>query len=86
VIRQSANDEVTVVAAGTWHEALKHTEQLQQENTHSYTTFTNRRDPGTETQFAAAQETNNRFITVEDHWPEGGLGEAVWKSFRSVMA
>ena len=26
---------------------------------------------------AAADETNNTLITVEDHYPEGGLGDAV---------
>ena len=26
---------------------------------------------------AAAEATGGRLVTVEDHWPEGGLGEAV---------
>ena len=26
---------------------------------------------------AAAAETNNTLVTVEDHYPEGGLGDAV---------
>ncbi len=30
-----------------------------------------------ETLRAAAEATGGRFVVVEDHWPEGGLGEAV---------
>jgi transketolase len=30
-----------------------------------------------ETLAAAAEATNGRIVTVEDHWPEGGLGDAV---------
>ena len=26
---------------------------------------------------AAAEATGGRIVTVEDHWPEGGIGEAV---------
>ena len=29
----------------------------------------------------AAEATGGRIVTVEDHWPEGGLGEAVAASF-----
>ena len=31
--------------------------------------------------FAAAEATDGRVVTVEDHWPEGGLGEAVLSAF-----
>ena len=34
-----------------------------------------------ETLFEAANEAGNCIITVEDHWPEGGLGEAVLEAF-----
>ena len=34
-----------------------------------------------ETLRAAAEATGGRFVTVEDHWPEGGLGEAVLSAF-----
>src|SRR5207248_1404688 len=30
-----------------------------------------------ETLLAAAEATQGRIVTVEDHWPEGGLGDAV---------
>jgi transketolase len=30
---------------------------------------------------AAAEATDGRIVTVEDHWPEGGIGEAVLSAF-----
>jgi transketolase len=34
-----------------------------------------------ETLFIAAEDAGNKIITVEDHWPEGGLGDAVLEAF-----
>jgi len=34
-----------------------------------------------ETLLMAAQEAGNKIVTVEDHWPEGGLGDAVLEVF-----
>jgi transketolase len=34
-----------------------------------------------ETLHAAAEATHGRIVTVEDHWPEGGIGEAVLSAF-----
>jgi len=34
-----------------------------------------------ETLLTAAQEAGNKLLVVEDHWPEGGLGEAVLEVF-----
>ena len=39
-----------------------------------------------ETLFAAADEAGNKLLTVEDHWPEGGLGEAVLEAFSGRYA
>jgi transketolase len=77
--RQSAGDKVTVVAAGvTLFEAAKAAETLATEGIgitviDAYSVKPLARD------FikAAAQKTNNLVITVEDHYPEGGLGDAV---------
>ena len=33
---------------------------------------------------AAAEATGGRIVTVEDHWPEGGLGEAVLAALADV--
>jgi transketolase len=79
VIRQSQNDVVTVVAAGiTVSEALKAYDQLQQEGTSIRVVDCYSVKPiDTETLSRCARESRNGIITVEDHWPEGGLGEAV---------
>jgi transketolase len=83
VVRQSPDDKATIVAAGiTLHEALKAYDQLSSEgikvrviDAYSVKPIDN------ETLLAAAQETGGKIVTVEDHWPEGGLGEAVLEAF-----
>ncbi len=83
VVRQSNNDRVTVVAAGiTLHEALKAYDQLKQEGIlvriiDAYSV----KPIDTETLLAAAQEVGDKFVVAEDHWPEGGLGDAVLDAF-----
>ena len=78
VLRQSENDAVTVVAAGiTLHEALKAYDALKNEGIFIriidlYTI----KPVDYETLGKAAEETGV-LITVEDHFSEGGLGEAV---------
>lgn len=83
IVRQSEHDQVTVVAAGiTLHEALKAYEQLQTEGISIRVIDAYSVKPiDEETLFTAAQEAGNKLITVEDHWPEGGLGEAVLEAF-----
>ncbi|HCI82008.1 MAG TPA: transketolase [Ktedonobacter sp.] len=83
VVRQSNKDQATVVAAGiTLHEALKAADQLQSENiTIRVIDAYSVKPMDEETLLAAAQEAGNKLITVEDHWPEGGLGEAVLEVF-----
>jgi transketolase len=83
VVRQSDADQVTIVAAGiTLHESIKAAETLQAEgiavrviDAYSVKPI----DGATLRQAAAA--TAGRFVVVEDHWPEGGLGEAVEEVF-----
>ena len=83
VLRQSDNDQVTVVAAGiTVHEALKAYEQLANEgiavrliDAYSVKPLDSR------TLHAAVRATGGRLVVAEDHWPEGGLGSAVLESF-----
>lgn len=79
VLRQSAADRVTVVAAGiTVHEALKAYEMLQQEGIAIRIIDAYSIKPiDAKTLLEAAAHTNNTLITVEDHYPEGGLGDAV---------
>jgi len=79
VVRQNAGDKVTVVAAGvTLHEALKAAEALKAEGIGITVIDAYSIKPlGKKEILAAAQKTNNTVITVEDHYSEGGLGDAV---------
>uniref|UniRef100_A0A6Q2XFL5 transketolase n=1 Tax=Esox lucius TaxID=8010 RepID=A0A6Q2XFL5_ESOLU len=79
VVYQSAEDKVTVIGAGvTLHEALAAAEMLKKERI-----FIRVIDPFTikpldsKTIIENARQTRGRILTVEDHYYEGGLGEAV---------
>ena len=78
VLRSSEEDDVTIVAAGiTVHEALAAADALADEGVATRVIDCYSLKPlDTETLRAAAEATG-RFVTVEDHWLEGGLGEAV---------
>ncbi|MBS7634509.1 transketolase [Candidatus Bathyarchaeota archaeon] len=78
VLRYSKNDEVTVVAGGiTVHEALKAYEMLKTEGINIRVIDCYSLKPlDAETLIKAFEETKH-IITVEDHYPEGGIGEAV---------
>jgi transketolase len=79
VLRQNAGDKVTVVAVGvTLHEALKAADALKAEGIGITVIDAYSIKPlGKKEILAAAQKTNNTVITVEDHYSEGGLGDAV---------
>jgi transketolase len=79
VLRQNAGDKVTVVAAGvTLFEALKAADALKAEGIGITVIDAYSIKPlGKKEILAAAQKTNNTVITVEDHYVEGGLGDAV---------
>ncbi|GER82965.1 transketolase [Thermogemmatispora aurantia] len=83
VLRRSENDQATIVAAGiTVHEALKAYEYLKSEGILVRVIDAYSIKPiDEETLFQAADETKQCIVTVEDHWPEGGLGEAVLEAF-----
>jgi transketolase len=83
VVRQSENDQLTIVAAGiTLHEALEAYDALKQDGVLVRVIDAYSIKPiDEETLLLAAQEVGEKFITVEDHWPEGGLGEAVMEAF-----
>jgi len=72
-------DDVAIAAAGiTLHEALKAAEELQGEGISARVVDLYSVKPvDGETLRAAAEATGGRVLTVEDHWPEGGLGDAV---------
>jgi len=79
VLRQNAGDKATVVAAGvTLHEALKAADALKAEGIGITVIDAYSIKPlGKDVIKAAAQKTGNTVITVEDHYLEGGLGDAV---------
>jgi transketolase len=79
VLRSSDDDDVTIVAAGiTVHEALKAADQLAEDGIGARVIDAYSVKPiDVETLRAASEATQGRLVTVEDHWPEGGLGEAV---------
>jgi transketolase len=88
VVRQSDGDQVTVVGAGvTLHEALKAADQLQSEGVAIRVIDAYSVKPiDAKTLQAAAQATNGRIVVVEDHWFEGGLGDAVLDAFAGTEA
>lgn len=79
VLRQNAGDKVTVVGAGvTLYEALKAADTLKGEGIGITVVDAYSIKPlGKDVIKAAAQKTNNTVITVEDHYAEGGIGDAV---------
>ncbi len=78
ILRAGDNDEVTVVACGiTVEEAERAADTLEADGTSVRVIDCYSIKPiDADTLRAAAQDTNG-IVTVEDHWPEGGLGEAV---------
>jgi transketolase len=83
VLRQSEGDRVTVVAAGiTLVEALKAYDQLQGDGVAIRVIDAYSVKPiDRQTLYTAAQATGGRIVVVEDHWIEGGLGDAVLEAF-----
>jgi transketolase len=79
VVRQSAQDRVTVIGAGiTLHEALKAADELKSQGTAIRVIDLYCVKPIDGKAIAEqVQATGGRLVTVEDHWPEGGIGEAV---------
>ena len=79
VVRRSDQDQVSIVAAGvTLHEALKAHETLKDEGVAVRVVDAYSVKPIDRTTLRrAARETGGRVVVVEDHWPEGGLGDAV---------
>jgi len=85
VLKSSPKDAALIIAAGvTLHEALKAYEQLAKENI-----FINIIDLycikplDVQTIISAAQAANNKIITVEDHYLQGGIGSAICYALRN---
>jgi transketolase len=77
-LRRSDSDQATVFTAGiTVGEALKAADQLKAEGVNLRVVDLYSIKPVDVATLAAAARETGRIVTVEDHWPEGGLGEAV---------
>ena len=83
VVRQSDGDQVAIIGAGiTLHEALKAHDQLQGEGIKARVIDLYSVKPvDAETLRQAARDTGGKLVVVEDHFPEGGLGDAVLDAF-----
>jgi transketolase len=78
VVRRSDRDAVTVVAAGvTLHEALGAYEELKKEGIFIRVIDLYCIKPIDRKTLHEAAEATKKIITVEDHFEEGGIGEAV---------
>jgi transketolase len=79
IVKQSPNDKVTVIGAGiTLHEALKAAATLESGGTSIRVIDAYSVKPiDAQTILKSAKETAGRIVVVEDHYEEGGLGEAV---------
>ena len=82
ILQSSTQDAVTLISAGiALHEALKAYEILQKEGVSVRVVDLYSIKPiDRETMHKAAKETK-ALITIEDHYPEGGIGEAVRSVF-----
>jgi transketolase len=82
VLRSSDADQVTIIAAGiTVHEALRAADSLAAGGTPARVIDLYSVKPVDAQALRAAAEATGAFVTVEDHWAEGGLGDAVLAAF-----
>lgn len=79
VLRSGPADQVAIVAAGiTVHEALKAADALAAEGIAARVIDAYSVKPiDAATLAGAARDCEGRLVTAEDHWREGGLGDAV---------
>lgn len=86
VLAESEKDQVCIVAAGvTLVEAMKAYEQLQQEGISvAVIDLYSIKPLDRDTLLRVGTQAKKRMITVEDHYREGGLGEAVLYALRNT--
>ncbi|GGL80916.1 transketolase [Streptomyces fumigatiscleroticus] len=82
VLRSSDRDRLTIVAAGvTLHEALAAADALEREGIPVRVIDLYSVKPVDHTTLRRAAEETGLLMTVEDHHPEGGIGDAVLDAF-----
>jgi transketolase len=85
VVRSSEEDDVTIVACGiTIGEAEKAAEELESEGIRARVLDCYSIKPIDAQALERAAVDTRALVTVEDHWPEGGLGEAVLSALAQV--
>jgi transketolase len=79
VVRESDEDQVTLVGAGvTLHQAIEAADALAADGIAARVIDAYSVKPiDAQTLAEASQATGGRIVVVEDHWPEGGIGDAV---------
>ncbi len=85
IVRQSEDDVVTVVGAGiTLHEAIKAHDVLKSEGISIRVVDVYSVKPlDAATLHECMAATGGKLVTVEDHWAEGGIGDAVLEAIGS---
>ncbi|AQA15558.1 transketolase [Streptomyces samsunensis] len=82
VVRATDGDRVTLIGAGvTLHEAVEAADRLAEEGIPARVIDLYSLKPVDARTLRTAAEVTGRLITVEDHHPEGGLGDAVLGAF-----
>jgi len=82
VVRSSDEDDVTLIGAGiTLHEALRAADALAEHGVTARVIDLYSVKPVDEETLRSAAEATSLFVVAEDHWPEGGLAEAVLSVF-----
>jgi transketolase len=85
VLRSSEGDQVTLIGAGvTLHEALKAADELSTQGIAARVIDLYSVKPVDEETVRQAAADTGAIVTVEDHWPEGGLGDAVLAALAEV--
>ncbi len=86
VLRRSDRDQATIVAAGiTVHEALRASEQLASEGIPVRVIDAYSVKPIDRQMLQQTARETGRIVVAEDHWPEGGLSEAVLSALAGTV-
>jgi transketolase len=85
VLRCTDDDQITLVGAGvTLHEALQAADRLDEQGISARVIDLYSVKPVDEETLRQAAADTGAIVTVEDHWPEGGLGDAVLAALAEV--
>ena len=86
LVRSSPSDQVTLIGAGvTLHNCLAAADELARDGvTARVLDLYSVKPVDTEALLAAAAATSDRIVVAEDHYPAGGIGEAVLEAFNDA--